>query len=240
MAFVTLALLGATATASAQAGPRPCTITGTAGDDVLNGTRAADVICGRGGDDRIRGRGGNDVLRGGPGRDALRGDGGRDRLAGGADGDILIDDDHDAIVSGPGDDVRPLGDRLMTGPVEFRGLKGVTVTLTQGQPTRCTRDERYETFEIGSDPVVYWLVATVKSSGSCWFDWSTNTWHAEFSDGSSGDLSMQTGMGIERPEMWCPEMWCGNRDWRGALQCRGTNQPLSANTSLRLIVGPEG
>jgi Ca2+-binding RTX toxin-like protein len=116
-ALVALALLGATVTASAQASPRPCTITGTAGDDVLNGARADDVICGLGGDDRIRGRGGDDVLRGGPGRDALRGDGGRDRLNGGDDGDILIDDDHDAIVSGPGDDVRPLGDRIMTGAV---------------------------------------------------------------------------------------------------------------------------
>jgi hypothetical protein len=208
-----------------------CTITGTAGDDVLNGTRADDVICGLGGDDRIRGRGGDDVLRGGPGRDALRGDGGRDHLNGGGDGDILIDDDHDAIVSGPGDDVRPLGDRLMTGAVEFRDMKGITVALTQGAPTRCTRDERYETFQIGGDQLVYWLVATVKSSGSCWFDWSTNTWHAEFSDGSSGDLSMQTGMGIERPEMWC-----GNRDWRGALGCEGTNQPLGENTSRRLVV----
>jgi Ca2+-binding RTX toxin-like protein len=234
-ALVALALLGATVTASAQASPRPCTITGTAGDDVLNGTRADDVICGLGGDDRIRGRGGSDVLRGGPGRDALRGDGGRDRLNGGGEGDILIDDDHDAIISGPGDEVRPLGDRIMTGAVEFRDMKGITVALTQGAPTRCTRDERYETFQIGGDQLVYWLVATVKSSGSCWFDWSTNTWHAEFSDGSSGDLSMQTGLGIQRPEMWC-----GNSDWRGALRCEGTNQPLGENTSLRLVVGPMG
>jgi Ca2+-binding RTX toxin-like protein len=233
--LVALTLLAASATASAQASPRPCTITGTAGDDVLNGTSAGDVICGLGGDDRIRGGGGDDVLRGGPGHDALRGDGGRDRLIGGAAGDILIDDDRDTVVSGRDDDVRPLGDRLMTGSVEFRGMSGITVTLTQGAPTNCTRDEGYETFQIGSDPVIYWLVATVKSSGSCWFDWSKNTWHAQFSDGSTGDLSMQTGMGIEQPEMWC-----GSSDWRGAFDCRGTNRPLGANTSERLIVKPAG
>lgn len=173
------------------------------------------------------------MLRGGRGDDALRGDGGGDRLVGGAGGDILIDDDRDVLVSGPGDDVRPLGDRLMTGAVEFRGMSGVTVALTQGAPSKCTRDEHYETFGIGSDPLIYWLVATVKSSGSCWFDWSTNTWHAQFSDGSSGDLSMQTGLGSDRPELWC-----GNSDWRGAFSCRGTNQPLSANAWRALVVGP--
>ena len=52
--------------------PRGCTITGTAGDDVLRGTRRADVICGLGGDDRIAGRGGNDAIYGDAGDDRIR------------------------------------------------------------------------------------------------------------------------------------------------------------------------
>ena len=36
-------------------GAAGCTITGTAGDDVLRGTPQADVICGLHGDDAIRG-----------------------------------------------------------------------------------------------------------------------------------------------------------------------------------------
>ena len=48
----------------------PCTITGTAGNDVLTGTAGNDVICGLGGDDSIKGQGGNDTIIGGPGTDA--------------------------------------------------------------------------------------------------------------------------------------------------------------------------
>jgi glucose/arabinose dehydrogenase/Ca2+-binding RTX toxin-like protein len=46
-----------------------CTITGTAGDEVLLGTEADDVICGGGGNDTLKGKGGNDVLKGGAGND---------------------------------------------------------------------------------------------------------------------------------------------------------------------------
>lgn len=70
-------------TASSPASP-VCTITGTAGDDVLVGTRGRDVICGLGGDDRLVGGGGNDVLVGGDGRDRLDGRAGRDVLTGGS------------------------------------------------------------------------------------------------------------------------------------------------------------
>lgn len=66
-----------------------CTISGTAGNDVLVGTSRADVICGLGGHDRISGRGGNDVLRGGPGNDVLDGGDGADRLYGGTGADRM-------------------------------------------------------------------------------------------------------------------------------------------------------
>ncbi|HVK27143.1 MAG TPA: Ig-like domain-containing protein [Nocardioides sp.] len=115
------ALALATGTSSAPVGILPsaatlaCTITGTAGSDVLTGTAHADVICGLGGNDRIAGRGGNDVLRGGPGNDVLDGgDGadriyggtGVDRMAGGAGADWIRGRSGNDIASGgPGNDV---------------------------------------------------------------------------------------------------------------------------------------
>jgi glucose/arabinose dehydrogenase/Ca2+-binding RTX toxin-like protein len=46
-----------------------CTITGTAGEDVLLGTEGDDVICGGEGNDTLKGKGGNDTLEGGAGND---------------------------------------------------------------------------------------------------------------------------------------------------------------------------
>jgi Tol biopolymer transport system component len=101
-----------------------CTITGTAGPDVLTGTPAADVICARGGRDIVRGRGGadrlytgsgDDVADGGPGRDhafggngrdRMRGGKGRDRLHGGRGNDRLDGGPAaDRCAGGPGSDV---------------------------------------------------------------------------------------------------------------------------------------
>ena len=67
-----------------------CTVTGTAGDDVLAGTPGADVICGGGGDDVLRGGDGDDVLFGGDGSDRLDAGEGDDTLLGGDGEDILI------------------------------------------------------------------------------------------------------------------------------------------------------
>jgi uncharacterized repeat protein (TIGR01451 family) len=71
--------------------PRPtvCTITGTAGADVLLGTPAADIICALGGDDVIRARGGRDVVRAGLGNDVAYGGFGNDRLLGERGADVL-------------------------------------------------------------------------------------------------------------------------------------------------------
>ena len=66
-----------------------CTITGTAGADVLIGTPGGDVICAKAGDDIVRGRGGDDIVRGGPGNDRERGGLGNDLLLGNAGNDRL-------------------------------------------------------------------------------------------------------------------------------------------------------
>ncbi|WP_338089663.1 Ig-like domain-containing protein [Nocardioides lijunqiniae] len=92
---------------AAEAAPR-CTITGTAGNDVLRGTSRRDVICGRGGNDRLIGRGGNDVLDGGPGKDKLTGGPGNDSFVGGSGADTVVARDggaaRDAVSCGAGAD----------------------------------------------------------------------------------------------------------------------------------------
>ncbi len=103
----------------AASGP-VCTVTGSAGDDVLIGTAGDDVLCGRGGDDRLLGRGGDDILRGGRGGDRLRGGFGADRLRGGRGPDRLYGGyGPDRLYGGYGDDVLrggPGPDRLRGGP----------------------------------------------------------------------------------------------------------------------------
>jgi Ca2+-binding RTX toxin-like protein len=82
-----------------------CTITGTAGDDVLTGTPGKDVICGLDGNDRLYGTAGDDVLIGGFGDDQLFGGGGRDVLVGDAGFDFLEGDGGaDTMYGGPGGD----------------------------------------------------------------------------------------------------------------------------------------
>jgi acid phosphatase type 7 len=82
-----------------------CSITGTAGDDVLKGTAARDLICGLGGNDRIRGGDGKDVILGGTGNDLLAGGRGRDRIYGNAGRDRLRGQSgSDRLVGGPGRD----------------------------------------------------------------------------------------------------------------------------------------
>ncbi|WP_146592020.1 CAP domain-containing protein [Puniceibacterium confluentis] len=64
------------------------TITGTAGNDVLQGSRAADIILGGDGDDLLNGLGDDDSLSGGAGADTLTGGAGADTLTGGAGFDL--------------------------------------------------------------------------------------------------------------------------------------------------------
>ena len=82
-----------------------CTITGTAGNDILFGTNHRDVICGLGGNDILDGLGGNDVLIGGPGNDTLNGGNGNDVLYGGDGADKLQGDQgRDVMYGGAGKD----------------------------------------------------------------------------------------------------------------------------------------
>ena len=85
-----------------------CTITGTAGDDILTGTDGDDVICGLGGNDEIVGGTGNDILIGGDGDDVLRGGRGNDILVGEGGQDRLVGVDsvggNDTLNGGAGED----------------------------------------------------------------------------------------------------------------------------------------
>jgi Tol biopolymer transport system component len=77
-----------------------CSITGTAGPDVLAGTEGPDLICGGAGDDTITGAGGDDVVLGGRGEDHLRGGSGNDVVAGQAGLDDLFGSGGDDTVNG--------------------------------------------------------------------------------------------------------------------------------------------
>ncbi|MDF2563256.1 MAG: hypothetical protein K0R99_4702 [Microbacterium sp.] len=103
-----------------------CTITGTAGDEILRGTDGDDVICGDYGRDTIFAGGGNDVVWGGDGDDVIHGDGGDDVLHGenGADS-VYAGEGADEAFGGPG------GDTIDAGPGddEIVGASGPDVVL---------------------------------------------------------------------------------------------------------------
>jgi Divergent InlB B-repeat domain/RTX calcium-binding nonapeptide repeat (4 copies) len=96
-----------------------CTITGTAGNDVLVGTPRSDVLCGLGGADRLLGKGADDVLVGGVGADVLDGGNGDDFLYGGPGKDrVLGRAGRDRLDAGIGADRLDGGrgtDRLLAG-----------------------------------------------------------------------------------------------------------------------------
>jgi hypothetical protein len=85
--------------------PAGCTISGSAGDDLLPGTRGDDVVCGLAG---------NDLIDAGPGADTLRGGSGRDVLLGGAGADDLDARDRarDVVDGGRGQDRAQVDRRL--------------------------------------------------------------------------------------------------------------------------------
>jgi hypothetical protein len=100
--------------------PRPCTVVGTSGADVLRGTSRDDVVCGLGGDDRVFAGGGDDAVFGDAGNDSIEGEAGDDTLYGGEGADELsggIGDDvlsggpgPDSLSGGPGQDHSEPGD----------------------------------------------------------------------------------------------------------------------------------
>ena len=94
-----------------SASPRPCTITGTEGPDLLRGTGRDDVICGLGGNDTIDARDCDDAVFGDAGDDRIEGRDGDDTLYGGEGADLLAgQDDDDVLSGGPGPDTLDGGD----------------------------------------------------------------------------------------------------------------------------------
>lgn len=77
----------------------PMTLTGTAGDDVLNGGSANDTISGGNGNDTLNGNAGNDTLNGEDGNDTLDGGTGEDTMTGGSGNDIFIVDNTNDTTS---------------------------------------------------------------------------------------------------------------------------------------------
>lgn len=86
----------------------PCTISGTAENDVLVGTSGDDVICAGGGNDVVHAAGGDDQVFGGGGNDTLRGDEGNDDLFGEGGNDAIGSHDevrgNDSVNGGSGRD----------------------------------------------------------------------------------------------------------------------------------------
>lgn len=102
VALICSVALGAgTQSASAVTPPKPkCTITGTAGDDILTGTARNDVICGLGGNDLIKAGAGNDTIYGGAGYDKIAGGAGADTIYGEAGNDTLIGEGQADVIDG--------------------------------------------------------------------------------------------------------------------------------------------
>lgn len=85
--------LASTAAPDAAAAPKPpCeqSVSGTAGDDLLEGTAGRDIMCGRGGNDVLEAFRGRDVVRGGTGDDQTEGGPGADELRGQEGADLLV------------------------------------------------------------------------------------------------------------------------------------------------------
>ncbi|MGH3033246.1 MAG: hypothetical protein ACRDON_01655, partial [Gaiellaceae bacterium] len=107
----TTGVAGAVVVADSNGEGHACTVTGTAGDDLLEGTGGDDVLCGLGGNDVLAGKGGADVLLAGAGDDTVTGGPGSDRLDGGPGMDTLraLDGSPDEIAGGPGADQADAG-----------------------------------------------------------------------------------------------------------------------------------
>lgn len=77
----------------------PMTLTGTAGDDVLDGGSADDTISGGDGNDTLNGNAGNDTLNGENGNDTLDGGTGEDTMTGGSGNDTYVVDNTNDTTS---------------------------------------------------------------------------------------------------------------------------------------------
>jgi RTX calcium-binding nonapeptide repeat (4 copies) len=204
----------------------PCTITGTAGDDVLHGTPRRDVICGRGGDDVIRGGGGDDVIRGGAGNDVITGGAGDDRIDGGPGRDTVADDGDDRIERGAGDRVQLVGDYAVTDKAVFANMEGDNVTTSQGSPTACTMDEQYDTFRVPNDNYTRSYGLTVRNHDGCAVRHSINTWVVTINGAYAGMIKMAVHYAGGLPTtyyLYCEQDAGWKNLWRCQDQMNGKN-----------------
>jgi hypothetical protein len=86
--------------------------------------------------------------------------------------------------------------------------KGLTVTTTQGSRSNCTSDENYGTTTLNKDAMIVPLTATIKSSGSCFLDYSENSWRFTFSNGATGEILLERDSGYR---LSCLGPWVGAR-----------------------------
>jgi len=91
----------------------PCTISGTAANEIITGTEGNDVICTGGGNDTVNALGGNDIIIvSGPGVDAINAGAGNDIVDATQATDSTIDagTGDDTVYGTPGDDEITAGD----------------------------------------------------------------------------------------------------------------------------------
>jgi len=168
LAILTLlatAFVGVPAHAAASCQGRVVTINGTNGNDTLTGTAGDDVIDGGNGRDTIDGGAGNDVICGGNQQDTIHGGPGSDTLLGENGDDLLYGDDGDDTVSaGNGADLLDGGagadaltaangnDVLLAGPGDdtAAGDNGADRCVDAETVTGC---ETVETTPVMTDPL---------------------------------------------------------------------------------------
>lgn len=90
---------------------------------------------------------------------------------------------------------------------------GSVVKLSQGAPSNCTRDEKYGDYTAtASGTVGVYIQATIRTSGSCFFEASYNTWKVTLPNGGSGDILLDRSRAIaagqdEHFRPYCTGTW---------------------------------
>ncbi len=159
-----------------------CTITGTAGNDVLTGTAGNDIICGLGGNDILNGLDGNDIIIGGTGNDRLSGGAGKDILLGNDGQDTMMGaDGNDTLAGGVGvDSLQPgsgrnqcLADRAdrMVGTCSRDVVKPRITPPRSAESTFNAGDRLVLTVDIGDESGIETATARVLPPSGVPMDW---------------------------------------------------------------------
>ncbi len=222
----------------------PCTIRGTARNDVLRGTAGNDVICGYAGADTITGNGGNDVIYAGDGNDSIDGGNGNDRIDGGNGSDRITggtgnddlngDTGNDTLNGGIGNDVlngntgsdqlnAGVGDDSLSGGSERDVLQPGTgddqcaIDATDVTVGQCRRDTTAPIFA----PMV--LSTSINAGDTLNIEWV-------LTDDSPIDMSWGF---IGGNSGWVTE-WCGFPVMATALNQSTTAEPGQISSRFRL------